>query len=112
MSAFRALVLGLVQGITEFAPVSSSGHLILVPWLFGWAKLGDAALDKAFDVALHFGTFVGVVVYFWPRIVRLVGGVGRLLRRWRIEGDEDRRLALMVIITAWMVWFSRRRKWI
>ena len=99
MSALEAIILGIVQGITEFAPVSSSGHLILVPWLLGWEKLGDAALDKTFDVALHFGTFVGVVVYFWPRIVRLVGGVARLVARRRIEGDEDRRLALMVMVS-------------
>jgi undecaprenyl-diphosphatase len=99
VSTLHAIVLGIVQGLTEFAPVSSSGHLILVPWLLGWAKLGSAALDKAFDVALHAGTFVGVVVYFWPQVLRLLAGTGRLLARRRIEGDDDRRLALMVLIS-------------
>jgi undecaprenyl-diphosphatase len=94
MSVLQAIVLGIVQGVTEFAPVSSSGHLILVPWLLGWPLH-----SKTFDVALHFGTLVGVVVYFWPRIVQLVCALGRLLVRLRIEGDSERKLALLVIIS-------------
>jgi undecaprenyl-diphosphatase len=57
-------VLGITQGVTEFAPVSSSGHLILVPWLFGWKIVNDPALNKTFDVALHMGTLVGALIYF------------------------------------------------
>lgn len=69
----------MVQGLTEFLPVSSSGHLIVVPWLFGWTELTrDPALNRAFDVALHMGTFVGVVVYFWSDLVRLVRSERRL----------------------------------
>jgi undecaprenyl-diphosphatase len=49
-------VLGIVQGLTEFLPISSSGHLILVPWLFGWNDFDSASTEKAFDVALHIGT--------------------------------------------------------
>ena len=57
MSLLHAIVLGLVQGLTEFLPVSSSGHLTLVPWLFGWDDFsGNEALERAFDVALHLGT--------------------------------------------------------
>jgi undecaprenyl-diphosphatase len=64
MTILQAIILGLVQGITEFAPISSSGHLILVPWMLGWHIVDDPALNKTFDVALHMGTFVGAVIYF------------------------------------------------
>lgn len=59
MDLLQAIVLGIVQGLTEFLPVSSSGHLILVPWLFGWPPSG-----LVFDVALHFGTLVALVAYY------------------------------------------------
>ena len=66
MSVLHAIVLGVVQGLTEFLPVSSSGHLQIVPWLFGWDDFaGDEGLEKTFDVALHIGTLVGAVAYFW-----------------------------------------------
>lgn len=64
MPLLHALVLGLVQGLTEFLPISSSGHLVLVPWLAGWNDLGDPRVEQAFDVALHLGTLVAVVGYF------------------------------------------------
>lgn len=60
----HAIVLGLVQGLSEFFPISSSGHLLLVPWLFGWNDFADASIEKAFDVSLHLGTLVAVVAYF------------------------------------------------
>ncbi len=73
MSILHAIVLGIVQGLTEFFPVSSSGHLALVPWLFGWDDFGDnESLAKAFDVALHLGTLVGAVAYFWQDLLRLL----------------------------------------
>jgi undecaprenyl-diphosphatase len=76
MDLLRALVLGVVQGLTEFLPVSSSGHLILVPRLFGWEDQG-----LAFDVGLHLGTLVALLVYFWRDWVRMIGaGVPDLLR--------------------------------
>jgi undecaprenyl-diphosphatase len=65
----HAIVLGIVQGLTEFLPVSSSGHLLLVPWLFDWHDFDDAATEKAFDVALHLGTLVAVVAYFRKDLV-------------------------------------------
>ena len=65
----HALVLGLVQGLGEFLPISSSAHLILVPWLFNWADPG-----LGFDVALHWGTLVAVIVYFRNDIVLLFRG--------------------------------------
>lgn len=60
MSLFQAIILGVVQGLTEFLPISSSGHLVLVPWLLGWPYPG-----LTFDVALHLGTLVSLLAYFW-----------------------------------------------
>jgi undecaprenyl-diphosphatase len=79
MPILHAIVLGIVQGLSEFLPISSSGHLILVPWLFDWDDFaGDRSLAKTFDVALHIGTLVGVVAYFRKDLVRLaVDGVTR-----------------------------------
>ncbi len=70
LSILQAIILGITQGVTEFAPISSSGHLILVPWLFDWSIVNDPALNKTFDVALHMGTLVGALVYFRQDIVR------------------------------------------
>jgi undecaprenyl-diphosphatase len=65
MDVVHAIVLGIVQGLTEFLPISSSGHLQLVPWLFGWDDFAGAPeLEQSFDVALHLGTLVGAVAYF------------------------------------------------
>ena len=71
MPIIHAIVLGLVQGLSEFLPISSSGHLILVPWLFGWNDFADNSIEKAFDVALHIGTLVAVVGYFRTDLRRL-----------------------------------------
>ena len=67
---FQAVVMGIVQGLTEFLPVSSSAHLILVPQLLGW---DDAFINSAsFDVMLHMGTLVALLVYFWRDVLRLM----------------------------------------
>ena len=63
MSILHAIVLGIVQGLTEFLPISSSGHLEIVPWLFKWNDYDTQATAKAFDTALHLGTLVAVLVY-------------------------------------------------
>ena len=60
MTILQAVILGLAQGLGEFLPISSSAHLVLIPWLFGWTDPG-----LTFDVALHIGTLVAVVIYFW-----------------------------------------------
>lgn len=82
----RALVLGAVQGLTEFVPISSSGHLVLVPFVLGWEHPG-----LPFDVAVHLGTALAVVMYFRRELANLVSGTARSLAR---RGDDhDRSLA-------------------
>ena len=88
---WQALVLGLVQGATELLPISSSGHLILVPWLGDWQYLKEHdTFNQTFDVSLHLGTLIAVVIYFWEDIVRLAAAWFGTLRRRRIETADER----------------------
>ena len=92
----QALVMGLVQGLTEFLPISSSGHLILVPWLFGWK---DQFIDSvAFTVVLHMGTSLALLVYFWRDWVTLVPAGLASIRDRSLRGDDDRRLAWLLAV--------------
>jgi undecaprenyl-diphosphatase len=87
----QAFVLGIVQGLTELLPISSSGHLILVPWGAEWTYLEENdRFNQTFDVALHLGTLVAVAAYFWRDIVRLVRAWLRTLGRRRIETPDER----------------------
>ena len=95
MSILHAIVLGIVQGLSEYLPISSAGHLILVPWLFGWNDFaGNESLEKTFDVALHLGTLVGAVVYFRSDIRRLVRAAILDPKR------KDGRLAWLIALSA------------
>ncbi|MDQ3728906.1 MAG: undecaprenyl-diphosphatase UppP [Actinomycetota bacterium] len=98
MSWLEAVLLGIVQGLTEFLPISSSGHLILVPWAQDYTFLRDNEdFNKTFDVALHIGTLAGVIFYFRKDLWAMTKGFFRTLRP---EGrsDKDGRLAWVVII--------------
>ena len=97
MNILHALVLGLVQGLGEFLPISSSAHLVIVPWLFNWPDPG-----LGFDVALHWGTLLGVLAYFREDIVRLVRGFWRsLLPSTRdFGGDVHQRLAWLLLVAS------------
>ena len=97
MSILEAIVLGLVQGATEFAPVSSSGHLILVPWMFGWGAIGDADLQKSFDVALHMGTLLGALIYFRHDVARYLRAWFRSIVARRMT-TRDERIAWALVI--------------
>ena len=91
LSNWQAFVLGLVQGATELLPISSSGHLILVPWVADWEFLKEHdAFNQTFDVSLHLGTLIAVLVYFWDDIVRLAIAWLGTFRRRRIETVDER----------------------
>lgn len=92
VNLFQALLLGVLQGATEFLPVSSSGHLVLVPWLLDWPASG-----LAFDAVVHWGTALAVVAYFWRDWVVLVGAAFRSLRQ-RSLADADARLAWFILL--------------
>jgi undecaprenyl-diphosphatase len=92
----QALVMGLVQGLTEFLPISSSGHLILVPWLFGWK---DQFIDSvAFTVVLHMGTLLALLAYFWRDWLTLVPAGLATIRDRSFKGDDNRRMAWLLAL--------------
>ena len=95
---FHALVLGLVQGFTEFLPISSSGHLEIVPRAFGWSR-PEGSADQAFDVALHFGTLLAVVVHFRHDLRRYVVDGLRAARN-RSTASTEGRLAWLFVGSA------------
>jgi undecaprenyl-diphosphatase len=94
MTIFQALVLGILQGLAEFLPVSSSAHLALAPWVFGWPEPG-----LSFDVALHVGTLVAVLGYFRAEWIRLAAAGIKVLRTLSVETVEEKRAVFLVIAT-------------
>jgi undecaprenyl-diphosphatase len=92
MTSFEALVLGIVQGATEYVPVSSSGHLVLVPWLLGWP-----APNFAYYVLVQWGTLVAVLIYFWREIAALTVAFVRGLVERKPLGTAEARLAWLIL---------------
>ncbi len=98
MPILHAIVLGLVQGLTEFLPVSSSGHLLLVPWIMGWNDFSDVSVEKAFDVALHLGTLIAVAGYFRKDLAKYIqDGLRMVFQRQRPSTPEGRLAWLLVV---------------
>lgn len=91
---FQALVLGLLQGLAEFLPISSSAHLAIVPWLFHWPDPG-----LSFDVALHFGTLIAVIWYFRVEWMALLRAAWQIVITRKIETVEQKRAAFIVLAT-------------
>jgi undecaprenyl-diphosphatase len=98
MTLFQALVLGIVQGLTEFIPVSSTGHLVLVPALFGWEFNPEAAF--IFDVLVQWGTLVAVVAYFRNELMTLIGGVWEGIKQGQVFTEPRARLAWLILLSS------------
>lgn len=94
MTVFQALVLGLIQGLTEFLPISSSAHLSLAPYLFGWQDPG-----LAFDVALHVGSLVAVLWFFRKEWVALIKAAVSIVGNRRVETVEEKRVVFLILAT-------------
>lgn len=96
MLILQSIILGIVQGLAEFIPISSSAHLIAVPWLFGW---NDPALNSlTFDVALHLGTLVAILAVFASDWRRIIAAWFRSVRERKIGMDQDRRMAWFILL--------------
>ena len=96
VTLIQAIILGILQGATEFIPISSSAHLVIVPWLFNWT---DPALTSlSFDVALHLGTLLAVVIFFFGDLLALVRAGWLSIKERKIGDDPERRLAWFIII--------------
>lgn len=100
MSIFHAIVLGLIQGLTEFLPISSSGHLILAPWLFGWNDFSNIETQRAFDTALHLGTLVAVLFYLRADLVPYVREGIKLVAAPKKANKTIGRRAWMFVLSA------------
>src|SRR4029077_7940050 len=94
VTVFQALILGIIQGLSEFLPISSSAHLALAPWILHWPDPG-----LAFDVALHFGTLVAVLWYFWAEWVALLIAAKDIVVKRRVETESERRVIYLIIAT-------------
>ncbi len=96
MTWIQALVLGAIQGATEFLPISSSGHLVLLPWMFGWEI--DPAVLFPFTVVLHWGTLLAVIAAFWSDLVLLASAAFHGLRTRNPFGSTEAKLAWLLLL--------------
>jgi undecaprenyl-diphosphatase len=103
----QAIVMGIVQGLTEFLPISSSGHLVVIPYLLGWTNATGQPVpgqdpfvtSLAFSVVLHLGTLVALLAYFWRDWARIIPAGLATIRDRSFRGDPDRRLAWLIAVT-------------
>lgn len=96
MTLLQAFILGIVQGATEFLPVSSSGHLVLVPWILGWQI--DPAIDFAFDVLVQVGTIIAVILYFWRDLWAIGSETLLALARRQPFSTPNARLGWLIVL--------------
>src|SRR5262249_49542070 len=104
ISYFQAVVLGLLQGVTELFPISSLGHTVLFPTLFGWTTVVNAQSDPesfwlAFVVMLHVGSAIGLLAYYWRDWLRLIKAWLRTVRTRRIETRDEKMIWLLIAAT-------------
>ncbi len=101
MSILHAIVLGIVQGLTEFLPISSSGHLVIVPWLFGWNDFENMATTaRAFDTALHLGTLVAVLIYLRKDLIIYISHGSQLIFNRKQPATQAGRRAWLLVLSA------------
>ena len=97
MTIFQAIILGIVQGLTELLPISSSAHLNLIPWICGWS------IPESFDVALHFGTLIAIVMFFYKDWIELIKGGMKIFRdvseKYHSKTNETKMFWYIVIAT-------------
>lgn len=99
MTLLQSLILGIVQGLTEFIPVSSTAHLILIPWLFGWDTGPDFATFKfAFDILVQLGTLTAVIVYFWKDVWHITRDVVSGTMKGKPFGTAEARLGWLIAV--------------
>jgi len=96
MNILQSFILGIVQGLTEFIPVSSTAHLILVPWLFNWTLHEPARF--VFDVLLQLGTLAAVVAYFWKDLLAIAGAMLGGLARGKLVETTEARLGWLIVV--------------
>ncbi len=96
MTIFQAIILGIVQGLTEYLPVSSSAHLVIVPFLFGWNLPEDQVF--VFDVLVQLGTLLAVIIYFWKDLIHIATGfINGIIKRKPFESDDSRMGWLIIL---------------